>query len=115
MLMWLTDGRSNLVMDNQCFLEALVCQEDVGRHPCCSGEGDDEWSDQLVEAFVNIDAGSCDFATSSLLELEVKLGKVPALFGTSPWHTSEHSWVSPGTDPMFEVLYPDRSPQPVDS
>ena len=114
MLVRLADGRANLVVYDQCRLKGLVGQHDVGGHACCSGKSHHKWSDNLVKALVDIDAGSCDLATCCLFELDVKLGEPPALFGSCTWDTSKHGWICPCADPVTEVLHPDRSPQPVE-
>ena len=103
MLVGLANCGPDLVVDNQSFLEAFICQKDVSRHPGSPGQCNDQWPNQLVEALVDIDTGSSDIATSGLLELEVELGKVPAFLGSCPWDASKHLRFGPGVYPLAEV------------
>ena len=84
MLVWCTNAVANLVVGNQLLLESIISVEDVGRHPSCPGQGNNKRSDDLIKALVDINAASCDLRASGSLELEVKLGKVPAFLSSSP-------------------------------
>ena len=55
MLMGCTDALADLVANNQLLLECFICVEDVGWHSCCSGQGDHQGSEDLIEALVDID------------------------------------------------------------
>ena len=55
---------SNLVVCNELLLVSLICEQDVGGHSCFPGQFIDQRSDDLVETFVHIDAGSCYVSSS---------------------------------------------------
>ena len=113
MSMWGTKCVANLVVDHQLLLEGFVCVDDVGWHPCSAGKLTDQGSDDLVEAFVHINAGSSDMSPGELLDFEVKLCVVPSLLSTSTWDPSIHGRILPCFDPWCEVLDPDRGPNSV--
>ena len=113
MLVWLPYGVPYLVVDNQLLLESLIGHEDVRGHACCSGKGHHKGPDYLVEALVDINAGSSDVSPSGVFELEVKLGKVPPFLGSCSRDACEHSRVSPSATLLLEVLDPQRCPETI--
>ena len=110
MLAWCTDAVAYLVVDNQLLLECLIGVEDVGRHPSCPGEGNNKRSDDLIEAFVDIDATSSDVGPSGVLEFKIKVGEVPPFLCPCSSNASKHGLVGPCADPLLQVLHPDGCP-----
>ena len=101
MLMGCTDAMAYLVMYNQLRLECFVRVQDVLWHSSCSRKGYDQWSNDLVKAFVYVDTGCSDLAPSGLFELEFQLGKVPTFPGSCPGNSCEHCRVSPCAYPLL--------------
>ena len=99
-------GMPNLVMDDQMFLKSLIGIQDPCGHTSSPSQSHHKRSHKLIKTLVDIYAACGDVSTSGQLELEVKLGEVPAFFGTCPMQCQQ-AWldqpmslsIAPGVEP----------------
>ena len=102
-----------LVVGDQISLEGYVGPKDSSGHASLPREVVHQWSDDLVETFVYVDAGCNQLGLLGEVTLHLKLGEEPSLLSSSTRDASKHLWFCPSLDPCFQVFDPNRGPKPV--
>ena len=107
------EGVADLIPDCELLLKGFVSEEHLCRHAGCACQCDDQRSDNLVKALVDIDAACGDCSPGSLFEFKLQLGQVPGFFSTCPGDACKHGRIGPCLDPCLHVLQAYGSPKPI--
>ena len=110
-----TQATSNGVMVSDVLVEVPVSSEYPLWEATSFEEEVDERPLDLIEAFPNVSASTCDLFLPQLGKLEVERSEVPGIFCSSGGGgTRIEPRVLPGCDPWPNVAKPDGEIKPVD-